>query len=585
MCLDWKFTLDHCPRYWATILAVARDERVWDIILPLAKAVPLKISTAFTVPLERQSLVLARVRVAHIDRDDATTSWDSVLSSFEDLPLLDALHLTRPYSHRRNKKPLTIRASRLWMLCLDRPASIQAVSLTSLRITRFRYDILQCLLDLFDTSTKLRELAIDDPSCTTRDLWTCFFPFVARLPLESLFIRLDRWYMCNTPSSAVIPSLQSLHVEVPTPVASSSLQHIFANLSNSHLFETLRCNPTVRTLVIVCYKMSNTPPTPGRIHLPLCTKIDILTSLSYRVLNVLASIDIPRLQDLSLRLYVGVTGSQDLPPGLCRPLAHPFCHLRQVSHDDIQRSAHILPMLATFMRRSTFGAVSVSIHVDFLPLASQFLVTFSAKDSFIRKTSSRGLCLLIYIDKPSRSERGHKHVDKLSVAFALRAFAWDAVDELAVSYNSSGSWPQESTVLYPDPLSTVLSDDTAHLELSMAHMSGLRSLTIMVTYGMFIDGLPILQRLGSRTGAILWPQLTYIHLLADKNIANGFPARAQMWHDLHNFLRARLSVASGPSESCIRLTLQGAFCVCNDDILVKDDILRLADVVEVLDGE
>ena len=127
VCLDWKFTLDHCPRYWATILAVARDERVWDIILPLAKAVPLKISTAFTVPLERQSLVLARVRVAHIDRDDATTSWDSVLSSFEDLPLLDALHLTRPYSHRRNKKPLTIRASRLWMLCLDRPASIQAV--------------------------------------------------------------------------------------------------------------------------------------------------------------------------------------------------------------------------------------------------------------------------------------------------------------------------------------------------------------------------------------------------------------------------------------------------------------------------
>ena len=218
-----------------------------------AGVTPVSISTSQRVPFSRQIKALSRASQVYITKDTRRHhGWEAAISSFPDLPMLRTLHLMRSDPRRRNAKPLAIRAINLENLSLDRPASVSSSRLRALSLTKLNIDMISCLDDILGSNKCIQEITIDDCSCRQQGLWEIVFDMISsQSDLESLSVKLNVSTQFLQPFTTNMPTLKNLHAEVLVPIASSSLEHLHANLDSRDLMETLTHNLGINTCFTV----------------------------------------------------------------------------------------------------------------------------------------------------------------------------------------------------------------------------------------------------------------------------------------------------------------------------------------------
>ena len=289
-----------------------------------------------------------------------------------------------------------------------------------------------------------------------------------------------------------------------------------------------------------------------------------------------------------LRLYIPSETAASAPLGVRKGLSNvdalTSCYFRETSRDGMRWICDVLDSLSITMRNITFGPVKLFVHLSFDPTLDQWVTEFSAKDTLMQISQCAGLCLRVQLDRIECFHK-HKHVDTVSIVHVLRAFAWPCVETLIVTQSLPSNtycdeW-QYGLPVQPDPLSAVLPEDKDELERNLRCMTGLRCLQITVTYRTLLDGAPILRSLSRYSSMALCPELNTLHLVADKSIKHGYPARAQLWYDVLDFLRSRSWMKPTSSSERSRIILEGVFLFSCDDLLALDQMKHEGDVVEL----
>lgn len=588
VCRYWKRALDECPRFWASLLGLATNKRVWNFIMRKAGVTPVSISTSQRVPFSRQIKALSRASQVYITKDTRRHhGWEAAISSFPDLPMLRTLHLMRSDPRRRNAKPLAIRAINLENLSLDRPASVSSSRLRALSLTKLNIDMISCLDDILGSNKCIQEITIDDCSCRQQGLWEIVFDMISsQSDLESLSVKLNVSTQFLQPFTTNMPTLKNLHAEVLVPIASSSLEHLHANLDSRDLMETLTHNLGIKTLVLQCHKMTTSMSIPVSIILPRCTRIEVETALGRRAVDTLSALQTPRLEEMVLHVYVPIEVNLYPPPGVSECLstyAGPSpCYFYEVARDDLRRMCRILDSLSSMMRQKTLGPVTVSIDVTrFDSKMDHFVVTFRGKDSMMEQRQCGGLCLFVYVSHPICLLK-HMHVNTVSIAHMLRVFSWPRVEALNIVYSLPDSTHADDRntpcPFWPDPLSAILSKDKEELEDNLSRMTGLRSIKITVTQKMFVEGVSALRALGINASKPLCLALATVHLVADRSMEDGYPGRAQLWYDLRDLFRSRRSKEPSTTLSRMSLILEGNFIPSYEDSWVLEDMREIVNV-------
>ena len=188
VCRDWKRVLDGWSPYWANLLGIAPNEKVWDYLLQKAKSSPIAISINYSVSFRLQAAAVSRAARIFVAGNVLLDSWAATISAIPDLTELQTLHLMRSEGTNSGRNAMKILGSRLQNLSLGRPATVVAPSLRALRLTRLRSDMLSCLAGILDSSLRLREICIHDDTCSQSNLWATVFEMIQESAIESLSV-------------------------------------------------------------------------------------------------------------------------------------------------------------------------------------------------------------------------------------------------------------------------------------------------------------------------------------------------------------------------------------------------------------
>lgn len=581
VCRDWKRVLDGWSPYWANLLGIAPNEKVWDYLLQKAKSSPIAISINYSVSFRLQAAAVSRAARIFVAGNVLLDSWAATISAIPDLTELQTLHLMRSEGTNSGRNAMKILGSRLQNLSLGRPATVVAPSLRALRLTRLRSDMLSCLAGILDSSLRLREICIHDDTCSQSNLWATVFEMIQGSAIESLSVQLSPYIKFLVPAASVMPSLKMLHAHVFTPVSAPSLEYLHTNLSMEDLVQTLRQNGNILALVVESCMLEAEPFIETDITLPRCTKIDVLTPLNNGVVHLLSHIHAPMLEDVILRLPVATDVTLHPPPGVSQTEDSSSCYLREAAYSAKWQACRILDALSPLLRNIFSGVVALVIEVAFDHPSGEFTVKLCAKDCRMQDMECAGLCLLVNVPK-TRCPCKHRHVNMVSVTHVLRLFAWPCVKYLEVTYSiHQEQHCGDEALCYPDPLSACLYEDRKELQQNLAHMEDLESLKITVTCTMLIGGIQILRILGRDGHRKLCAQLNTIHLVADLSLKGGYPSRAQLWYDVREFAEIRRCMKSDVFPSRVRIILEGDFPFSDEDLDVQHHIRQIADVVEI----